>query len=135
MDDKILEKLNSEISHLIDELSTLEPGSEKYGCVQQDLVNLIDRREKMLATINTAKDLELKERREVTDCAQKRSEAEAVKKDRLIGYMIDGVKAVGTLGFCFFMAVAGFKFEETGSYTSNTFREGRNNMFKMISRK
>lgn len=142
MNDVILEKIDAEIVRLMERLKILTPGSEEYAIVQHDLVNLIDRREKALANVNARKDLELKEKKldydeikNTDDSIARTRELDERKKDRFIGYLIEGGKALGTLAFCTFMAVKGFQFEETGSYTSNTFKEGRNNMFKMVFKK
>ena len=140
MNDKILESLNEEISRLITKLGEIEPGGQEYGNVKQDLVDMIDRREKIKATINAAKDLELKERKldydevkDTDDTLQKEREEESRKKDRNIGRIFDGVKFAGTLGYCLFMAFEGFHFEKTGNLLSQTFREGRSNGGKMLT--
>lgn len=141
MDDKILESLNAEISRLIEKLGELEPGGQEYGNVKQDLVDMIDRREKMNATINAAKDLELKERKldydevkDTDDTLQKEREEENRKKDHMFGYIFEGIKVAAVFGYCIFMGLEGFHFEKTGNLISQTFREGRNNGFKMLDR-
>lgn len=119
--DKILEMLDEEILRLTDELSSLQPGTEGYANVETDLCNLLDRREKLVSTEYAHYD--------------KMDELDTRKKDRLIGMAFDGVKAIGAAGIAIWMTVKGFQFEETGVFRSNTFKEGRSNMFRSIFRK
>lgn len=130
-----LERLDKEIARVLQKLESLEPGTDEYGAVMQDLNNQIDRREKMIANIHAAKDLELKERKldydevkDTDDTLHKTREEDSRNKDRIFGYLFEGAKFTAQLIFLGSAFHKGLKFEETGTLTSPVFREGRNVM-------
>lgn len=132
-----LERLDKEIARVLKKLESLEPGTDEYGAVMQDLNNQIDRREKMIASIQAERDLELKERKldydeikNTDDTLQRTREEENRNKDRLYGYLFEGAKVTAQLIFVACAFHKGLKFEETGVLTSPVFREGRNLMAK-----
>ena len=128
-----LERLDKEIARVLEKLESLKPGTDEYGNVMQDLNNQIDRREKMIANIHAARELELKERKldydevkDTDDTLHKTREEENRNKDRIFSYLFEGAKFTAQLVFFGLTLRTGFRFEETGTLTSPVFREGRN---------
>lgn len=116
----VMEGLDQQISRLFKELEDLEPGSEGYTQALNDMRRLELLRAKEIEAINSTKKVVfLKESR---------------KKDRICKVITDVAGIIIPLGVFGFWNKKGFKFEETGVYTSQTFRELRNNAFKFFKR-
>lgn len=119
MDGEIRALLEDEIRTEILTLSTLESGSKEKTSAIDDLVKLYK--------------LKIEETRNEWDCCEKYEARECdkqLKEDQMNEQIKDryfrlGVEAVSIILPLLFYAVwmrRGFKFEETGTYTSTTFR-------------
>jgi hypothetical protein len=126
MNDEIKKMLEEEIKAGIEDLSSLESGSQEKTAAIDDLVKLYK-----LRIEETKNELEFDEKYDgrVTEELFKKKQFEEQVKDR---YFKLGVEAAGILVPLIFYAVwmrKGFRFEETGTFTSTTFR-GLFNRFK-----
>ena len=126
MDEEIRKLLEEEIKREIRDLSTLEPGSKEKSTAIEDLAKLY-----RLRIEETRNEWDFNEKYESRDSDMqfKKNQLEEQVKDR---YFRLGVEAAGIILPLIFYAVwmkRGFKFEETGTYTSTTFR-GLFNRFK-----
>jgi hypothetical protein len=119
MDEEIRKLLEEEIKAEIRDLSTLEPGSKEKSTAIEDLAKLYKLR--IEETKNEWDFTEKYESRD-SDMQFKKNQLEEQVKDR---YFRLGVEAAGIILPLIFYAVwmkRGFKFEETGTFTSTTFR-------------
>ena len=126
MDEEIRKLLEEEIKTEIRDLSTLEPGSKEKSTAIEDLAKLYK-----LRIEETKNEWDFNEKYESleSDIQFKKEQLEEQVKDR---YFRFGVEAAGIILPLIFYAIwmkRGFKFEETGTYTSTTFR-GLFNRFK-----
>jgi len=126
MDEEIRKLLEEEIKAEIRDLSTLEPGSKEKSTAIEDLAKLYK-----LRIEETKNEWDFNEKYESrdNDIQFKKDQLEEQVKDR---YFRFGVEAAGIILPLIFYAIwmkRGFKFEETGTYTSTTFR-GLFNRFK-----
>ena len=119
MDEEIRDLLGEVIKTEIRNLSTLEPGSKEKSIAIEDLAKLY-----RLRIEETRNEWDFNEKYESRDSDMqfKKNQLEEQVKDR---YFRLGVEAAGIILPLIFYAVwmkRGFKFEETGTYTSTTFR-------------
>ncbi len=126
MDEEIRDLLGEVIKTEIRNLSTLEPGSKEKSTAIEDLAKLYK-----LRIEETRNEWDFNEKYESrdSDIQFKKNQLEEQVKDR---YFRLGVEAAGIILPLIFYAIwmkRGFKFEETGTYTSTTFR-GLFNRFK-----
>lgn len=133
MDEKIKNLLCEEIEGEIIKLSSLEAGSKEKSTAINDLATLY-----RLKIEETKTELEFDEKRERrfmeinqsdNDARIKRSQLTVDEKDR---YFRLGIEVAGIILPLIFYAAwmkRGFRFEETGTFTSTTFR-GLFNRFK-----
>lgn len=133
MDEKIKDLLSEEIEEEIQQLSSLEAGSKEKTTAINDLATLY-----RLKIEETKTELEFDEKRERrfmeidqsdSDTRIKKSQLTVDEKDR---YFRLGVEVAGIILPLIFYAAwmkRGFRFEETGTFTSTTFR-GLFNRFK-----
>jgi len=126
MDEEIRRLLGEEIKTEIQKLSSLESGSKEKSTAIEDLATLY-----RLRIEETKNELDFDEKYDsrVSDQLLKKEQLDEQVKDR---YFRLGVEAASILLPMMFYAVwmrRGFKFEETGTYTSTTFR-GLFNRFK-----
>jgi len=126
MDEEIRKLLEEEIKTEIRDLSTLEPGSKEKSTAIEDLAKLYK-----LRIEETKNEWDFSEKYDARegDKQLKKDQLEEQVKDR---YFRFGVEAAGIILPLIFYAIwmkRGFKFEETGTYTSTTFR-GLFNRFK-----
>ena len=126
MDEEIRKLLEEEIKAEIRDLSTLEPGSKEKSTAIEDLAKLYK-----LRIEETKNEWDFNEKYESrdSDIQFKKDQLEEQVEDR---YFRFGVEAAGIILPLIFYAIwmkRGFKFEETGTYTSTTFR-GLFNRFK-----
>lgn len=126
MDKEIEDLLREEIKNQIEGLSDFESGSEeKLKAIKgvAELYKLKIDEEKAKADSS-----DKEERREAEldfgqrECILKEEEAKELKKDRLIRACISGAELVLPLLFYAVWMRKGLKFEETGTFTSTTFR-------------
>ena len=126
MDEEIRKLLEEEIKAEIRDLSTLEPGSKEKSTAIEDLAKLYK-----LRIEETKNEWDFNEKYESrdSDIQFKKEQLEEQVKDR---YFRLGVEAAGIILPLIFYGIwmrKGFKFEETGTFTSTTFR-GLFNRFK-----
>ena len=126
MDEEIRKLLEEEIKTEIRDLSTLEPGSKEKSTAIEDLAKLY-----RLRIEETRNEWDFNEKYESRDSDMqfKKNQLEEQVKDR---YFRLGVEAAGIILPLIFYGIwmrKGFKFEETGTFTSTTFR-GLFNRFK-----
>ena len=126
MNEEIRDLLGEEIKTEIRNLSTLEAGSKEKSTAIEDLAKLY-----RLRIEETRNEWDFNEKYESrdSDIQFKKDQLEEQVKDR---YFRLGLEAAGIILPLIFYAAwmkRGFKFEETGTYTSTTFR-GLFNRFK-----
>ena len=118
MDEEIRKLLEEEIKAEIRDLSTLEPGSKEKSTAIEDLAKLYK-----LRIEETRNEWDFNEKYESRDSDMqfKKNQLEEQVKDR---YFRLGVEAAGIILPLIFYGIwmrKGFKFEETGTFTSTTF--------------
>lgn len=133
MDEQIRQALADEILNQLNGLSTLEPGSKE----QQTAVENVTKLYRLgLDDVKADTDYDEKVNRREMDAQHEQNELdkqareEQFKKDQLAEQVKDryfklGLEAAGIILPLMFYAAwmkRGFKFEETGTYTSTTFR-------------
>jgi hypothetical protein len=126
MDKEMKDLLEEEIKSMIQNLSSLPSGSKEKSTAIDDLVKLYK-----LRIEETKNEWDFKEKYYVheSDKQFKKTQFEEQVKDR---YFRLGVEAAGIILPLIFYGIwmrKGFKFEETGTFTSTTFR-GLFNRFK-----
>lgn len=126
MDEEIRDLLGEEIKTEIRDLSTLGPGSKEKSTAIDDLAKLYRLR---IEETKNEWDFNEKYYTRESDNILKKDQLEEQIKDR---YFRLGLEAAGIILPMIFYAAwmkRGFRFEETGTYTSTTFR-GLFNRFK-----
>lgn len=122
MERDIKTKLEEEINSEFENLKTLEPGSKAHSDAVDDLATLyklnIEETEKERAFVRNC-DRDLIEEREYE---LKVAQLEEQKKDRWWRLGLEGAGLILPLAFYAIWMRRGFKFEETGAFTSTTFR-------------
>lgn len=109
MEEKILkDMLESEIKSEIENLSTLEPGSDKHSTAVKSLSELYK--------LNIEEDAHKK------DDDNKNIQLKEQNKDRYIRLALEAASIVLPLVFYGIWMKRGFEFEKEGTYTSTTFR-------------
>lgn len=126
MDKEIKRLLGEEIKSEIQDLSTLDPGSKEKSTAIEDLAKLY-----RLRIEETRNELDFNEKYDARESEKliKKDQLEEMVKDR---YFRLGLEVAGLILPLVFYATwmkRGFRFEETGTYTSTTFR-GLFNRFK-----
>lgn len=116
MNDDIRKKLEEEIERGLDELTHYVPGSETKTAAIEDLAKLY-----RLKLDEEKKDLEIfvaEQNRQ-----QEKKSEEDLKFERYFKIGLDLANLILPLGFYWIWMKRGFKFEEKGTFGSNTFRE------------
>ena len=113
MDYETKEMLNAKIKELTRDIESLPAGSEERARAVKDLETL----GKLYVEIKKAE----------SEASKSNDELLESKKDRWVKIAIAGVEIAVVILFDSFWMAKGFKFEETGSLTSGTFKEFRNN--------
>ena len=108
MSENIKELLNKEIAAEIQAISSLDSGSEGKSKAIEDLAKLYR--------------LRIEETKSELDAEDKRSQLDEQVKDRYFKLGIAAAELLIPLMFYGIWMRKGFKFEETGTYTSTTFR-------------
>ena len=126
MNEEIRDLLGEEIKTEIRNLSTLEPGSEEKSTAIDDLAKLY-----RLRIEETRNEWDFNEKYESrdSDIQFKKDQLEEQVKDRYFRLGVEAVSIILPLMFYATWMKRGFRFEETGTYTSTTFR-GLFNRFK-----
>lgn len=100
---EINEKMQEEMSKLLEKLEILDPSSEEYSVVLEDL-------ERFNKLVGDNKNIVIDEQK--------------AKNSKVLEYLKLGVSSASLVGTTVFYGIwlrRGFKFEETGSFTSKTF--------------
>jgi len=126
MDEEIRDLLGEEIKTEIRDLSTFEPGSKEKSIAIEDLAKLYKLR--IEETKNEWDFSEKYDTRE-SDNILKKDQLEEQVKDRYFRLGMEAASIILPLMFYAAWMKRGFRFEETGTYTSTTFR-GLFNRFK-----
>jgi hypothetical protein len=119
MDEEIKDLLGEEIKSGIQDLSSLPSGSKEKSSAIEDLVKLYKLR---IEETKNEWDFNEKYNAHESDKQFKKAQLEEQVKDR---YFRLGVEAAGIILPLIFYGIwmrKGFKFEETGTFTSTTFR-------------
>ena len=122
MSEQIRKRLDDVIESDILNLGTLEIGSEKRGAAVDDLAKLYK-----LRVEETKNEMELRDRREArfmeSEAAETNKQAQLSEqvKDRYFRVGIATAEIFVPIAFYALWMKRGFKFEETGTYTSKTF--------------
>ena len=126
MDEEIRNLLGEEIKVEIRDLSTLEPGSKEKSTAIDDLAKLYK-----LRIEETGNELDFNEKYDAreSDKLLKKDQLEEQVKDRYFRFGVEAASIILPMIFYAAWMKRGFKFEETGTYTSTTFR-GLFNRFK-----
>lgn len=127
MDESIKAMLSEEIASEIESISQMLPGSDEHAAAVEDLVKLYK------LGIEEAKielDTDEKRRRRVMDKEHHNADNELEQrqleervKDRYFRFGAEVAGIVLPLAFYAFWMNRGFKFEETGTFTSKTFKD------------
>lgn len=126
MDEEIRELLGEEIKTEIRNLSTLELGSKEKSTAIEDLAKLYK-----LRIEETKNEWDFSEKYDARegDIQLKKDQLEEQVKDRYFRFGLEAASIILPLIFYATWMKRGFRFEETGTYTSTTFR-GLFNRFK-----
>ena len=126
MDEEIRELLGEEIKTEIRNLSTLELGSKEKSTAIEDLAKLYK-----LRIEETKNEWDFSEKYDARegDIQLKKDQLEEQVKDRYFRLGVEAASIILPLIFYATWMKRGFRFEETGTYTSTTFR-GLFNRFK-----
>ena len=126
MGEEIKNLLEEEIKNEIENLASLEPGSEKHSTAVESLAKLYKVK---LDEDKTSMEYLDKTRNRESDKGFKVAQIEENVKERYVKIGIAAAELVLPLMFYAVWMRRGFKFEENGTYTSTTFR-GLFNRFK-----
>lgn len=126
MNEEIRDLLGEEIKTEIRNLSTLEAGSKEKSTAIEDLAKLY-----RLRIEETRNEWDFNEKYESrdSDIQFKKDQLEEQVKDRYLRLGVEAASIILPLIFYAAWMERGFRFEETGTYTSTTFR-GLFNRFK-----
>lgn len=119
MNEEIKELLEEEIKTEIENLSSLEAGSEKHSVAVESLAKLYKLR---LDETKNEMDCRDKSENRKNDIDFKRVQISEAGKDRYVKIGIAAAELILPLMFYAVWMRKGFKFEENGTYTSTTFR-------------
>lgn len=106
--DQTKELLTRQIDTEIQSLSTMEAGSDEKTATIDGLTKLYK--------------LKIEETKNEKDFQAQEAENDILKKDKIVGRVLDGVGIVLPIAFSWVWMKKGFKFETEGTYTSQTFR-------------
>lgn len=125
--------LREEITDEIGHLSKMEVGSEEYEKTVNGLTKLVDRLNEMEKVEMEKTNSNVENECKIEEQDLKRQQLEDEKKDRLIRNGLTGVSVIGGLAVTVWGTLKTFKFEETGTITSQAGRQFINkaiNFFK-----
>lgn len=117
--DEIMELLGEEIKSEINRLSSFEPGSEEHSTAVESLAKLYKLR---IEEVKNAKEAKLKEQQIDDDAEIRGSQLVEETKNRYLRFGLDVAGLILPLLFYGSWMKKGFRFEETGTFTSATFR-------------
>lgn len=126
--------LREEITDEIGHLSKMEVGSEDYEKTVNGLTKLVDRLNEMEKIEMEKTNSNVENECKIEENDLKRQQLEDDKKDRLIRNGITGVSVIGGLAVTVWGAVKTFKFEETGTITSQAGRQFINKAINFLKK-
>ena len=119
MGEEIKELLEEEIKSEIENLSSLEAGSQQHSAAVESLAKLYKLK---IEEDKTSMDYYEKEENRNTEIDLKRNQMDVAVKDRYFRLGIAAAELILPLMFYGIWMNRGFKFEKDGTYTSQTFR-------------
>ena len=119
MGEEIKELLEEEIKSEIENLSSLEAGSQQHSAAVENLAKLYKLK---IEEDKTSMDYYEKEENRNTEIDLKRNQMDEAVKDRYFRLGIAAAELILPLMFYGIWMNRGFKFEKDGTYTSQTFR-------------
>lgn len=119
MGEEIKELLEEEIKSEIENLSSLEAGSQQHSAAVESLAKLYKLK---IEEDKTSMDYYEKEENRNTEIDLKRNQMDEAVKDRYFRLGIAAAELILPLMFYGIWMNRGFKFEKDGTYTSQTFR-------------
>ena len=126
MDEEIKNLLNEEIKNQINTISSMNVGDENYSKAVDSLVKLHKLRIEETKSINDSENLSYKRETDEETCKLneeiRQEQLSEQKKDRYIRIGLDVAGLLVPIMFYSAWMRKGFKFEETGTFTSTTFR-------------
>lgn len=119
MNDEIMELLGEEIRNEIRNLASLDEGSDEHSDAVDALAKLYRLR---IEEAKNIKDAELKEQQIEDDAELRGSQQVEEAKNQYIRFGLEAAGIILPMLFYASWMKKGFRFEETGTFTSTTFR-------------
>lgn len=119
MNEEIMELLGEEIKSEIKNLSSLKKGSDEHSEAVESLAMLYKLR---IEELKNAREAELKERQIDDDAEIRGAQLAEDVKNQYIRFGLDVAGIILPMLFYASWMKKGFRFEETGTFTSTTFR-------------
>lgn len=126
--------LREEITDEIGHLSKMEVGSEEYEKTVNGLTKLVDRLNEMEKVEMEKTNSNIENECKIEEQDLKRQQLEDDKKDRLIRNGLTGVSVIGGLAVTVWGTLKTFKFEETGTITSQAGRQFINKAINFLKK-
>ena len=126
--------LREEITDEIGHLSKMEVGSEDYEKTVNGLTKLVDRLNEMEKIEMEKTNSNVENECKIEEQDLKRQQLEDEKKDRLIRNGLTGVSVIGGLAVTVWGTLKTFKFEETGTITSQAGRQFINKAINFLKK-
>lgn len=122
MDERIRELLSEEIANEVKDLATLDPGSTEHSAAVDSLTKLYKLK---IEETKMNLDFEEKCKRRIMEDSQHAQENDQLfrqEKERYIKFGMEAAGLILPLMFYAYWMRKGFEFEETGTFTSATFK-------------
>lgn len=126
--------LREEITEEIGLLSKMEAGSEDYEKTVNGITKLMDRLNEMDKIEMEKEKTEIENEFRVEEQDLKRKQMEDDKKDRFVKNSLTGVSIIGGLAITVWGTLKTFKFEETGTITSQAGRQFINKAINFLKK-
>lgn len=126
--------LREEITEEIGHLSKMAVGSEDYEKTVNGLTKLVDRLNEMEKIEMEKTNSNVENECKIEEQDLKRQQLEDEKKDRLIRNSLTGVSVIGGLAVTVWGTLKTFKFEETGTITSQAGRQFINKAINFLKK-
>lgn len=126
--------LREEITDEIGHLSKMQVGSEEYEKTVNGLTKLVDRLNEMEKVEMEKTNSNVENECKIEEQDLKRQQLEDEKKDRLIRNGLTGVSVIGGLAVTVWGTLKTFKFEETGTITSQAGRQFINKAINFLKK-
>lgn len=126
--------LREEITDEIGHLSKMQVGSEEYEKTVNGLTKLVDRLNEIEKVEMEKTNSNVENECKIEEQDLKRQQLEDDKKDRLIRNGLTGVSVIGGLAVTVWGTLKTFKFEETGTITSQAGRQFINKAINFLKK-